>query len=786
VAARGFQGSARVATAGQGNNQGVWTFRGLRPGKYQLAATWPTANGQATNARFTLRNGTKTFGPVVVDQSLEPSSFRDAGTTWQKLGDPVHLRGDTLTVTLSDQANGSVVADAVRLERIGYPGRIIVPGEPQFQAVGGWVKRGDQAVQSTQTTSWATWTFNDLIPGRYRISTTWPASPKAAANAVFAVLEGNRSTEQMTLNQQQAPHDLRDAGTGWADLGGQGNLFTITTKKLIVRLSVPKDGDAPGFVLAGPMRIERIADHGHGGGGGPLIDQPDIVRFLEQSTWGPNDVLINHFVNDLAGDSVAFLNEQYNAPISSYPMPALVLDDSNAQCHGDNTCFRDNYTLYSLQNRFFTNALYKPDQLRQRVAFALHQINIVSGYTDDQVPHPDRYTPYLRIFDYNAFGNYRDILGQVSLNPAMGHYLNILYSSPPQPNENYARELMQLFSVGLNLLNPDGTLQLDTNGLPIPTYTQATVNNLARVFTGFTFAPPQQLGVSNYVDPMVPRPGFHDTGAKTLLQYPNAVYSYLPPGQDALVDVSEALDNIFYHPNVGPFICSQLIQKLVTSNPSPGYVARIESWFEDDGTGVRGNLWAVVQAILLDPEARGDVATDPAFGHLRDPILHTCNVLRAFNATSYDGTTTSDGYINLYVQPLGMDLFRAPTVFSYYPPNFNMPGYAPLLGPEFGVLDSVSTLKRANFINTMTFGGGIRTDSNAPNGTALNLSTLQAMAPDAMADYLNNLLMHGTMSDDMRTNLIQAISAVDATNTLKRARTAVYLVTTSAQYDVQQ
>jgi uncharacterized protein (DUF1800 family) len=286
--------------------------------------------------------------------------------------------------------------------------------------------------------------------------------------------------------------------------------------------------------------------------------------------------------------------------------------------------------------------------------------------------------------------------------------------------------------------------------------------------------------------PRQPENGFHDQGAKTLLQYPNAVYPDLPPGQPALVDLDQALDNIFYHPNVGPFIGAQLIQKLVTSNPSPAYVARVAAVFDDDGTGVRGNLGAMVQAILLDPEARGDMAGDPAFGHQRDPVLFTCAVLRAFNATSFDGSTTSDGSINLTTTPLGMDLFRPPTVFSYYPPNANVPGYAPLLGPEFAVLDSVSTLKRANFINQMTFGGGIRVSSYSPLGTALDLTTLQAMTPDDMADYLNTLLMHGTMSDSMRRRLIQSINAVSATDTLKRARTAVYLVTTSHQYDVQQ
>jgi uncharacterized protein (DUF1800 family) len=789
VAGQGHQGAVHTIPAGGGSNRAVWTFTGLRPGLYQVSATWPAQGSLAPDAQFTVVNGTKPFAPVVVNQSVAPRHFRDAGTIWHNLGQPYRITGDTLEVWLSDQASGPVAADAVRIERVGFPGLIVGPGDPGFQTAGGWPGAGDQVVRATSDRSTATWTFTDLIPGTYRISATWPATMPGAANASFTILDGARALTTVAVNQRQAPDDLVDAGRSWKDLGGLGNLFTIKGTSLVVRLAAPAGSTGPQAPLvAGFLRIERIYNPADGGGG-PLISLPDIVRLLEQATWGPNDALIRHVQNDLKGDPQAFLDEQYSAMISSYPTPPLVLDDANAQCHGDNTCFRDNYTLYPVQNRFFTNALYGPDQLRQRVAFALHQINIVSGYTDDQVPHPDRYMPYLQIFDRNAFGNYRDVLYDISLNPSMGHYLNIIYSSPPNPNENYARELMQLFAVGLNFLNPDGTLQTDDNGSPIPTYTQDTVNNLARVFTGWVYPPPRMVGVTNYIDPMVqrlPETGFHDQRAKTLLQYPNAVNPYLPPGQPAIDDLNQAVDNIFYHPSVGPFISMQLIQKLVTSNPSPDYVARVESWFEDDGNGVRGNLWAVVQAILLDPEARGDMTTDPNFGHYRDPALYTCNVLRAFNAVAFNGSGMSDGYLNPLVLTFGMDLFRAPTVFSYYPPNYGAPGYAPLLGPEFAILDSVSTLKRANFINQMTFGGGVPTSTNAPRGTALNLTALQAMTPDDMADYLNNLLMHGTMSDDMRTALIQAINAVAASNPLKRARTGVYLITTSAQYDVQQ
>jgi uncharacterized protein (DUF1800 family) len=786
VTGRGFQGTIATAAAGRGQNQAVWTFRGLRPGLYNVSATWPAGSGQASNALFLLRNGTTTLAPVVVDQSANPSGLRDAGTVWQHLGGPYRLTDGTLTVSLSDQANGLVVADAVRIDRVGFPGQIIADGSPGFQTTGSWTRVGGQTLRATRPGSTATWTFSGLIPGHYRISVNWPANTLGPWDAQYAIHNGTQAGASATLNQQLPPLDLRDAGTTWADLGGLGNLFKVKGRTLVVRLSSPDSNGPLGGVLAGPMRIERIYDPAGGGDAGPLINNPDIVRLLEQSTWGPNDTSINHVQNDLGGDPVAFLVEQYYAPISTYPTPPLVLDNQTNQCNGDSICNRDNYSLYLVQNRFFTNAMYQPDQLRQRVAFALHEILVVSGLN---VGLPMRYVPYLQIFDQNAFGNYRDILYQITLNPAMGNYLNMVDSNRSSPNENYGREIMQLFSIGLNFLNQDGTLQLDSDGDPIPTYTQDTVTNFARVFTGWTYASPPQPGTTNYIDPMVvhtPEATYHDRNAKTLLQYPNAVNPTLPPNQAAMDDLNQALDNIFYHPNVGPFICQQLIQKLVTSNPSPDYVARVVSAFNDDGTGVRGDLWAVVGAILLDPEARGDMSTDPNFGHVREPILYSCNVLRAFNATSYDGTTTSDGYINPSITSMGMDLFRPATVFSYYPPDFNVAGYVPLLGPEFGILNTVTTLNRANVVNAATFGGGIPTSTNAPYGTALNLTALQAMTPDAMADYLNMLLMHGTMSEAMQTGLIQAINAVAASNTLKRARTAVYLVTTAAQYQVQR
>jgi len=506
----------------------------------------------------------------------------------------------------------------------------------------------------------------------------------------------------------------------------------------------------------------------------PTPSTADAIRFLEQSTWGPTPALIDH-VRAVGYDR--FLDEQFNAPLSSYPtMPLFPTTRDTTTC--DATCARDNYTMYPLQNRFFVNALYGEDQLRQRVAFALHQIIVVSGV---DITQPSWMAPYLQVLDRHAFGNYRQLLYDITLNAAMGNYLDVNGNTRTRPNENYAREILQLFTLGTVRLNLDGSSQLDGAGQPIPTYTQDTINNFARVFTGWRFATAPATGVPNYIDPMVVNEAQHDIAAKTLLNG-----RVLSANQNTTKDLNDALDNIFEDPNIGPFIAKQLIQHLVTSNPTPGYVARVAAVF-NGSTGVRGDLKAVVRAILLDPEARGDVKSDPSYGHLRHPALFITGVLRAFNPRSADGATQSDGYLNPQAVNMGMDVFRPPSVFSYFSPSGTVPGGGGVRGPEFALFTTSTALRRDNFVNTMVF-SRIATGTNSPLGTSIDLTPYQALAgnPGALVDSLNTLLLHGTMSAEMRSSIITAVNAVTATNTLKRARTAVYLVATSSQYQVEK
>ena len=473
----------------------------------------------------------------------------------------------------------------------------------------------------------------------------------------------------------------------------------------------------------------------------------------------------------------AYLDEQFAAAPTGYPAMPLMPSDVPDTC--DATCERDNYTLYLLQRQFFTNALYGEDQLRQRVAWALHKIIVVSG-RDMQ---PSWVVPYLQILYSNAFGNFRTILGNITLNPAMGQYLDMRTSTRNNPNENYPREILQLFSVGTDRLNTDGTPQRNGAGEIVPTYDQAVIDGVTKVFTGWRLAPQPAPGVANYIDPMVLVANNHDIGSKLLLDG-----TTLPPGQPGATDLTMALDNIFSNPSVGPFVSRQLIQQLVTSNPSPAYIARVARVFNNNGRGIRGDLRAVVEAILLDPEARGaDKSATTQYGRLKEPVQLVTNVLRMFDARSADRLVLSDGVINGQTTPMGQDVLRPPTVFSYFPSDWPVPGPEELIGPEFGILSASTALRRANFVNTMVF-SRINAGGNTPNGTSIDLAPLQALAgtPAALVDEVNRLMLHGSMSAEMRTSIINAVTAVSAANTLKRARTAVYLVATSSQYQVQR
>jgi uncharacterized protein (DUF1800 family) len=490
----------------------------------------------------------------------------------------------------------------------------------------------------------------------------------------------------------------------------------------------------------------------------PLVSYASAFHFLEQSSFGPTPATIDHLQK--IGFQQWFV-EQANVPISPYT--------TNAP------------SIQTLQSDFFFNALSGPDQLRQRVALALSEIFVISVNKDYQ---PVQFEPYLQILQTDALGNFYQLMSDITLSPSMGLYLdtanNVKGVNYSLPNENYARELMQLFTTGPVLLNPNGTPQLDGSGNTIPLYTETTIQNFARVFTGWTYpvtpgATPQAANPPYFTGPMVAWEANHDTGSKTLLNG-----AQLLAGQSAEQDTQAALQNVFNHPNVGPFISWQLIQHLVSSNPSPAYIQRVDQVFNNDGTGTRGNLKAVVQAILLDPEARESDSPSTwiaSRGRLREPILFLTSVLRNLNASAA-GSNSLAGLANIS----GQTLFDPLSVAGYYPPAYSLPGYSALLGPEFDTMNSSSGLARVNWVNAVSWGQAGST------GITLDLSPFIGLAADptgsALVQAMSNLFMAGQMPVAMQNAIATAIASMPYAPA-ERASTALYLTASSGLYQVQ-
>ena len=512
--------------------------------------------------------------------------------------------------------------------------------------------------------------------------------------------------------------------------------------------------------------------------GGQTPTSADAVRFLEQSTFGPNPTLIAH-VQSIGLDP--FLTEQFNTAASGYPALALQPTTVPVTCTG--TCVLQNYTMYPLQATFFQNALTQPDQLRQRVAFALQQIMVASALTVNQ---PSWMSPYLNIFSNDAFSNFRTLLGDVTLNAAMGTYLNMAGNNKNAPNENYGRESIQLFTIGVNLLNADGSLMLDANNNPIPAYTQAQVDAFSRVYTGWNLKTPVVAGTPDYITPMVLTPANHDGGAKILLNGVTIPAVATVTAATATADLNTALDDLFNHPNVGPFIGRNLIEHLVTSNPSPAYIARITAVFNNNGSNVRGDLKAVVRAILLDPEARNPTP-DINFGHLTEPVLFITKLLRMFSTTA--ATTDfilSDSYLPSELI-MGQNLFLSPSVFNYYPPSYTVPNTTEN-GPEFDLLSSSSTYARVNFVAETVFKTMSTNGTTRPTGTWIDFTSFlpYAGSPFLLTNNLNTYMLHGAMSPSLRGVVNNALSSMAGSTPTALVQRAVYLVASSPEYFVQR
>ncbi len=513
-------------------------------------------------------------------------------------------------------------------------------------------------------------------------------------------------------------------------------------------------------------------------------------RFLSQATFGATDALIAQ-VQSQGYDT--FLNNQFAAPMSSHLAFVDAAVGALPSPSPSPSATPNQPTLTMTNDAWWTNAISGQDQLRQRVAFALSETLVASINSAGLANRPYALPAYYDVLVRDAFGNYRQLLEDITLNPAMGAYLNMLQNDKANPsrgtlpNENYARELMQLFSIGLYDLNLDGGLTLSSSGFPIATYGQDAILGTAAVLTGWTYAQPGSANpvffpgpaAQSWRDPMINIASHHQTDAKTIL---NGVV--VPANQSAAQDLKVTLDTIFNHPNVGPFVCRQLIQRLVTSNPSPGYVYRVVAVFNDNGQGVRGDLKAVVRAILMDYDARVGFVTSQGAGHEREPVIRLTNLLRAFNATSPSGKySVRNAYANLNEEAM-----HSPTVFNFFEPDYEAPGAiatAGLKSPEFEITTDTTVISIANYLRTAIYSSlGPSTDRITLNLTAEQQT--YGTDPAGLVDHLNSLLMAGGMSSSARNILVNAVTQIPATDTLERVRTAIYLVVSSPEFVVDK
>jgi len=524
----------------------------------------------------------------------------------------------------------------------------------------------------------------------------------------------------------------------------------------------------------------------------------DAFRLLDQATFGPTPQEVGRVMQMGAA---AWIEDQFVQPISGYPDAEFwytSLDESDGckfSAPRNSTiyaCARDQLTLFKLRNRLFASALARPDQLRQRVAWALSQIFVISAMKDPDLETGYVQARYQQILSEEAFGSVASLFTRMTLSPAMGHMLDMVDNAKAnardmtEPNENFARELLQLFSIGLHELKPDGTELLDANGAPIPTYGQPEVRAFARALTGWTYPPFDSTTLPRgndddryFAKPMVPKPSIHDVGGKQLLRG-----IALPAGQTPEADLAATLSNVFLHPNVGPFLGTQLIRQLVTSNPSAAYVARVAAAFENNGAGVRGDMKAVLRAILLDSEARtAPPVTDIAYGRFKEPVLYLTGLVRSLGAGS-DGIGLDEA-----AKSMGQNVFYPPTVFNYFPADYKVPG-TQLIAPPMGIHNTNTVLARANFVNQLVYEGGLDPSDEVPGsiGTKLDISAYAALAPDPkqLVAAIEDRLFGGVMPPNMKNEIYLAVSAIDASSPRARARAAIYLAATSFQYQVSR
>jgi uncharacterized protein (DUF1800 family) len=762
------------------------------PGIYPLTVTNPNP-GSASASPLSLK-----VGPGQVVLQLEPNAGTDV-----RVSNKLNLG---LMVNGTDNP-------AVTLQINGIPGGNAVVGTAVSNADGSITYTAPPVVPTPSNIVQLTITSvdNPAVAISQNISVMNPIPILTAATPMN--FNPGPATILLTGSQFISGAQVMVNGTPEPATFNSGNQLTAT-----VNLTEPGNLDLQ--VLnpnPGPAASADLIATVNGTPPTPVVAPPDAARFLEQATFGATDADIHNL--SLIGYQ-AWLNQQFSIPASpTEPAVEQALIVNNPPCATGNVLcnaalFEQNDTNENLvqATAFWQPALSAPDELRQRVKYTLSQIFVISSDNSTAIQDmPRGEASYYDLLGADAFGNFRQLLQDVTLHPMMGQFLSMLGNDKgnanTDPDENYAREVMQLFTIGLWQLNDDGSQQLGSNGQPVATYSNTDVMGLAAVFTGFSYDIPGDNtddGWSNcclYVGPgygeellpMTSYPDHHSTVEKDFL----GVTIPASASPDPNGDLTIALNTLFNHPNLPAFFSKQMIQHLVTSNPSPAYINRIAQVFKNDGTGVRGNMQAVITAILLDPEARDDSTSigNPQYGKVREALLRYAEWARAFTAQSRTGSfdlgSTEDP-----IYGLGEMWFRSPTVFNWFSPGYTPPGTViatdGLLAPEIQMTNVSTVVGYINYLQS-AIGANANGGSDVFSSYATEMSL--AATPDQLVDRINLLLMAGQMSTPLYNQITAAVTSIpiptgdqNAINAalLARAQTAIYLTVASPDFAAQQ
>ncbi len=718
---------------------GVRQFKATVTGTTTTAVTWsltPPA-GVAPSASGTIdATGQYTAPPTPLP------GFASVTVAATSVADPTVRARNTITVRYSIPTLSSLVPNVLSLGTftLTVNGSKFVSGA---QVLWNGQPLSTNFISSTQLT--ATGTAKQLgatsitvaNPGPGAVSTPLTLNVTSSLSVVVSpstVSLPPNGMQQFQVTVTGSPNQ----GVTWGVVGSPG-AGTITNTGLYT--APPVGGTVTVYAIATADGVTR-------GSASILIQDPQAItygRFLEQTTFGPTPALLAHVKQ--VGMS-AFIHEQFTTPESPWPSLATA-------------------TRADAVDAFFANALSGQDQLRQRVVGALSEIFVVAM---NKNTNGNEIVPWLQVLSRNAFGNYRTLLKEITLDASMGKYLDLANSGVMggAPNENYPREMMQLFTIGLSLLNLDGSVQTDGTGNSFPTYTQTDVQQLAKALTGWTYSNLNGTTGSGgnynyYPGPMIPVPGKHNPSAKTVLG------QGIPANQISQQDLDSAIDIIFNHPNVGPFVATRLIRALVTSNPSPAYIKRIVQVFNGNGANVRGDMQAVIAAIVLDPEVRND--TPPSdFGRLRTLLQHTLAIARALSLNP--GPASQFAYL---FYNMNEGILDAPSVFGHYSPLFHIPK-SPLFGPEFQIYSASDAVNRANFFYSLIY-------NPWPINPALQPFVSIATNASTLLTAIDNTLLYGRMLSQTRTAILNALPTQYDNN--QRVLTALYLTFTSGEYLVQ-